>query len=337
VTFDEAWPNRVIARVAPELEVPFRGRGDLIKNKRAVGRPKPHRYHLENIRCNPWHARCVSPARPVRRPDTRADPTRRTIAVDVGLSASAGGHMDRVGQLTFEMVTRTVKFNGAQPDTDPGPGIISDRLQQVQGGMADAIAAQRAGRIKRHGGSLEKRRLKRETLAGPIPYLVELGELAGRDHPELVAALRYAPAGHSYLAHRTAARGLQAAAIAHKDVLSQYGLSDALMEVFDQQLRQFDAAIQDADDGRSAQKSATAVLDKLVAEALRLVRLLNARNQQRFKGNPELLSAWLDASTVLGLPQSQDPEDDAEPSPERAGPQAQGESPTAGGDVRPAA
>lgn len=175
-------------------------------------------------------------------------------------------------------------------------------------------------------------------LAGPIAYLVELGELAGRDHPELAADLRYAPAGHSYLAHRTAARGLQA--VSRKEVLSQYGLSDAVMEVYDQQLGQFDTAIQDADDGRAAHKSATAVLDKLAAEALRLVRLLDARNRHRFKGNPELLSAWLDASTVLGRRQSQDSADDdpaPEPSPEQGGPEAQGGAPATDGDVRPAA
>jgi hypothetical protein len=248
--------------------------------------------------------------------------------------------MDRVGQLTFEMVTRSVKYNGAQPDTDAGHGITADRLKQVEGGMAEAIAAQRAGRIKRHRGSTEKRRLKREMLAGPIAYLVELGELAGRDHPELTADLRYAPAGHSYLAHRTAARGLQDAAVEHKDVLSQYGLSDAVMEVYDQQLGQFDTAIQDADDGRAAQKSATAVLDKLAAEALRLVRLLDGRNQHRFKGNPELLSAWLDASTILGRRLPQDPADDEpapKPTPEQGEPQSQGGTPATGGDVRPAA
>jgi hypothetical protein len=271
----------------------------------------------------------------------RLEPILRVgmIAADVGRSANAGGSMDRVGQLTFEMATRTVKFNVAQPDTDPGHGITSDRLKQVQGAMATAIAGQRAGRIKRHGGSIEKRRLKREMLAGPIAYLVELGEVAGRDHPELVPDLRYAPAGHSYLAHRTAARGLHAAAVAHQEALAQYGLSDAVMAVFGQQLDQFDAAMQDADDGRAAQKSATAMLDTLAAEALRLVRLLDARNQHRFKGNPELRSAWLDASTVLGLRQTQDPATDPapEPSPEPAGPEPQGEPTAAGGSVRPAA
>jgi hypothetical protein len=40
VTFDDAWPRRLMARVAPELDVPFLGRDDLITNKRAAGRPK---------------------------------------------------------------------------------------------------------------------------------------------------------------------------------------------------------------------------------------------------------------------------------------------------------
>lgn len=39
VTFDEAWPSRVISRVA-ELEVPFLGWDVLLRNKRASGRPK---------------------------------------------------------------------------------------------------------------------------------------------------------------------------------------------------------------------------------------------------------------------------------------------------------
>jgi hypothetical protein len=37
--FEEAWQNRVMHRVGTD-EVPFLGRQDLIRNKRASGRPK---------------------------------------------------------------------------------------------------------------------------------------------------------------------------------------------------------------------------------------------------------------------------------------------------------
>jgi hypothetical protein len=40
VTFEEAWPHRLVARVAQDLEAPVLGREDLLRNKRAVGRPK---------------------------------------------------------------------------------------------------------------------------------------------------------------------------------------------------------------------------------------------------------------------------------------------------------
>ena len=39
VEFDEAWPNRLIANVGG-IDVPLIGRKELIRNKRAVGRPR---------------------------------------------------------------------------------------------------------------------------------------------------------------------------------------------------------------------------------------------------------------------------------------------------------
>ena len=247
--------------------------------------------------------------------------------------------MDKTAQLTFAMITRAVSFNDAQPDTDPGHGITADRLKQVQIQMAAAITAQRAGRIQRHRGSVEKLRLKREMLAGPIPYLVGLGELVRGEHPELVTELRYAPAGRSYLAHRTAARGLQAAALAHQDVLAPHGLSEAILEVFGHQLDQFDLALQDAEAGRAVQKSATAMLDTLSIEGQQLVRLLDARNQHRFKNNPNLLTTWLDASTVFGRSKSQGAADTPNPVLPGGAPLAPGSEGTAvaSGDIRPAA
>jgi hypothetical protein len=40
VRFEEAWPNRVEIDLAPGLRVPFLGLSDLLRNKRAAGRPQ---------------------------------------------------------------------------------------------------------------------------------------------------------------------------------------------------------------------------------------------------------------------------------------------------------
>jgi hypothetical protein len=40
LVFEEAWPNRVDVSVAPDVRCPFVGLADLLRNKRAAGRPQ---------------------------------------------------------------------------------------------------------------------------------------------------------------------------------------------------------------------------------------------------------------------------------------------------------
>ena len=165
--------------------------------------------------------------------------------------------------------------------------------------MTVAAGVQRAGLIDRHTAATEKRRLRREMLAGPIAHLSEVGKLAGRDHPELAAVLRYKPSGESNVDHLTAARSMLARPLTHKDVLAPYGLSDAVMEVYGQLLDEFDAAVKLGTDGRAAHTGATRRLRALALEAGQIVRAMDARNRIRFKQDPQLLGAWITASTVV--------------------------------------
>ena len=103
------------------------------------------------------------------------------------------------------MVARSVNFCDAQPDTDAGQLVSVERLKQVKGQMEQVATMQRAGLIDVRTGASEKRRLRREMLAGPIAHLTEVGRLAKRDHPDLVNKIRYRPSGDTYVALRTAA------------------------------------------------------------------------------------------------------------------------------------
>jgi hypothetical protein len=228
----------------------------------------------------------------------------------------------------YEMTGGVVSFSDTTPDTDPGHTASVAKLKQVRADMDVAAGVQRAGLIDRHTAALEKRRLRREMRAGPIAHLAEVGRLAAKDHPEVVGTLRYRPAGDSNVAHLTAARSLREAARTHKEVLAPW-LSDAVMEVFDQQLDQFEAAVKLGADGRAAHSGATRRLRALAIEAGQLVRAMDARNRLRFKQDPQLLGAWITASTVMARPVSGAVERPAEGTP--------GGTPVAGGDVRPAA
>jgi hypothetical protein len=250
-------------------------------------------------------------------------------AEDAGPSASAnaGGRMNGDVRRMFEMVGRSENFCDAQPDTDPGHLVSVERLKRVKVQMEQVAAMQRAGLIGRHTGAVEKRRLRREMLAGPIAHLVEVGRLAKREHPDLVNKLRYKPSGHTYVAHRTAARGMQAEAIANKEVLAKFGLSEAVLEVFGQLLDQFDAAVKVGSDGRATHIGATKRLEALAVEAGQIVRAMDARNRYRFKNDEQVLGAWINASTVFGRAVSSAAEETPGPAPTQV----------AGGDVRPAA
>jgi hypothetical protein len=242
-----------------------------------------------------------------------------------------------------EMVGSTVHFSGVHPDSDAGHVVSEARLKEVRDQMAQVAALQRSGLIDVHTSALEKRRLRREMLAGPIAHMVETGGLAAKDHPELVGKLRYKPSGDSYLAHLTAARSMQAEAQAHKEVLATYGLSEAVQELFGQLLDQFDAAVQLGRDGRGAHKGATEKLTALAQEGAQIVRAMDARNRQRFGNDPQLLAEWITASTVRGRTVSGSGPVEApagEPSPvpnQQQQGSAQSGTPVAGGDVRPAA
>jgi hypothetical protein len=236
---------------------------------------------------------------------------------------------------TFEMTARVVNVSDAQPDTDSGHLLSVARLKEVQSQMEQVADLQRTGKIAVHTSATEKRRLRREMLAGPIAHLSEISHLAGRDHPDLIEAFRYKPRGSNYVAHRTAARSLQAEAEAHKEVLTKYGLSDAVVGVYGELLDQFDAAVKLGTDGRANHTGATKQLRALALEAGQIVRAMGARNRIRFKNDQQALGRWVNASRIVARPAGPGSAELPETGPGLVG--EQGKTPGAGGDVRPAA
>ena len=232
---------------------------------------------------------------------------------------------------TSEMVGSALSFSEARPDTDPGHQVLVTKLASVQAQMAEAAATQRAGLVDARTGTLEKRRLRREMLAGPIAHVVQVGALAAREHPELAAKFKFRPAGDTYADFHTAARGLKAAADEHQAVLLPFGLSESVMGLYQQLLEQFGAAVKLRTDGRGQRAGATSRLEALAAEGRKLVRAMDARNRSRFRTDEQALTAWIDASTVRRRDSA---EPAATPEPGSGG---QGGTPAAGGDVRPAA
>jgi hypothetical protein len=220
------------------------------------------------------------------------------------------------------MGTRVLEFSRAHPDSEPGTATVVARLEQLVARANEVAAAQRNGLIQVRAASARKQELRRQMLAVPIAHLAEVGRAAAREEHELGKAFRFRPDATTYFAFRTAARGMAAAAQAHREVLLKYGLSQPVLDQFVQLLDQFDEAVVLGYEGRAAHVGATRELRAMATEIFRTVRVMDGRNRQRFAEDGQLLGSWLSASTVLGTPRP-----DAEPK----------EGTQAGGEVRPAA
>jgi len=76
----------------------------------------------------------------------------------------------------FLGLTRVQEIIAAHPDTGPGQVLLEGRLKELRARFEVVAAAQRAGLIDVHSGAEEKRRLRREMLAGPIAHLADIGQ-----------------------------------------------------------------------------------------------------------------------------------------------------------------
>jgi hypothetical protein len=221
-----------------------------------------------------------------------------------------------------EMGVRALEFSRAHPDTEPAMAATVARLEQLLARAKETATVQRDGFIHVHAAAARKEELQRQMRAAPIAHLAEVGRAAAREEHELGKTFAFRPGASTHFALLTAARSMAVAAQEHRELLTRYGLSQSVLDEFVQMIDQFEAAMARGHEGRTAHVGATRELRALATEIVRAVRVMDARNRQRFAQDEQLLGSWISASTVLGKPQS--------------GGQPEGGTP-AGGEVRPAA
>lgn len=228
----------------------------------------------------------------------------------------------------IEMGVRALEFSRAHGDTDPGMVTAVARLEQLVARAKEAATAQRDGIIHARAATARKRDLRQVMREVPITHLAEVGRAAAVVEHELGKTFTFKPGANSFLAFRTAARSMASSAQAHRELLVKHGLSQSVLDEFVQMLDQFDEAVALGNDGRAAHVGATRELRALGQSIFRAVRVMEARNRQRFAGNEQLLGSWLSARTVLRTPRPGTEPEEGE-TPEVGTP--------AGGKTRPAA
>ncbi len=222
------------------------------------------------------------------------------------------------------MGQRALDFSRARPDSSPGYAAalarLEDRLKR-----ADHLATQqREGILEARVATARKRDLRRTMKETHLVHLASVAEAASREEPELGQKFVLPRRVNTYLAFRTAARGMEAEAENRKELLVKHGLSEPVLQSLAVTLDQFDTVVEQASHGRVAHVGASAELDIVADEVVQVVKVMHGLNRFRFANDPDSLAAWESASNTVATPR---------PTPEVL-PQ---NPPAAGGEVRPAA
>ena len=223
------------------------------------------------------------------------------------------------------MGTRALDFSRAHPDASPGYTAAVTRLEERLARAQQLAAQQRDGLLQVRASTVRKVELRRTMRQAHLSHLAQVAKVAAREVPELAQKLVLRPGTTTYLAFRTAARGMAAEAQNQKEMLVKHGLAETVLDNLVQALDQFDAAVESGAGGRQAHVGASAELRAVAEEVVQIVRVMDGLNRYRFLNDPERLAAWESASNVLASPRNGTPK----PGPESA--------PPAGGEVRPAA
>lgn len=228
--------------------------------------------------------------------------------------------MDAKSRRKIEMGTRALEFSRGHPDTSPGYTAAVTRLEERLARADQVAAQQREGLLDVRAATARKAELRRAMQQAHLSHLAQVGKAAARDVPELAQKFVFRPGTTTYLAFRTAARGMAAEAESQKEVLVKHGLADTVLANLVQALDQFDAAVEQGSEGRQAHVGASAELRAVADEVVQVVRVMDGLNRYRFMNDAELLAAWDSASNVLATPKS-----------------GTGGKPAPGGEIRPAA
>lgn len=222
------------------------------------------------------------------------------------------------------MGTRALDFSRAHPDASPGYAAAVTRLEERLARGEQLATQQREGTLEVRAATAQKRKLRRTMQRAHLSHLAQVAKVAAREVPELAQKLVLKPGTTTYLAFRTAARGMAAEARSQKEILVKHGLAESVLEDLGRTLDQFDAAVEGGRGGRQAHVGASAELRAVADEVVQIVRVMDGLNRYRFLDDAELLAAWESASNILAAPRSVTPK----PGPE---------GPPPDGEVRPAA
>ena len=203
----------------------------------------------------------------------------------------------------IEMGTRVLEWSRAHPDASPGYAAAVSRLEDRLNRAQQLAEQQRNGILEVRRATRRKEELRRTIKQAHLIHLASVAEVASSEEPELVQKFVLPRRVNTYLAFRTAARGVAAEAESRKEMLVKHGLSETVLQELTQLLDEFDLVVEQGTQGRAAHIGASSGLENVSGEVVQIVGVMDGLNRTRFRKDGERLSAWGSVSSVVATPQ----------------------------------
>jgi hypothetical protein len=216
--------------------------------------------------------------------------------------------MDRQVRRKLAMATSVRTFSRAHLSADASYTLVLDRLDGTITRIEELAKQQEGGYVSKHSASVKRADLRRQLQIGLLRHLVTAAEDAGSEAPAVAGKFRIPSSSATHTAYRASASEMLDLARANQDLLVKHGLSASLLDQLDVAVKEFDASLQETDDGKQSHVAARAEMKALSDEIMRLVGMLDGFNRYRFHRDPELIVAWESAKHVVTGPQPKETE-----------------------------
>lgn len=170
------------------------------------------------------------------------------------------------------------------------------------------VTAAEGGFLSKHSAVVRRQDLRRQLQSGLLRHLVTVADDVGTENLAVAEKFRLPKSNATHAAFRASAGKMLDDGRTNRDVLVKHGLSEAMLDQLDAGIKEFEASLQETDDGKQSHVAARAEMDRLSDEIMRLVGMLDGFNRYRFHHDPELIVAWESAKHVVSGPQVKETE-----------------------------
>jgi len=200
-------------------------------------------------------------------------------------------------RLRYDMNGRVGEFYHTHPETDPTALQVVARLTELNTRVETLSQLQRSSVTIAAAAVSQKTQLRFDIENG-LAGLFGIAQVASATHPEIAVHRRRIRPHASEVTLLTAARVAVAEALADKDRLTPFGLSDAMLTALSADIAAYSAELARHRNAMATQVGATADLKAVLIDVMKVVKNLDAINKTRFKDDRELMAAWKSARNV---------------------------------------